>query len=350
MSYQILRNLEEVKSLEMDWKALISEEAAPFASYGWNIEWLRSFRSVCDEILVFAFYEDEALVAIFPLYRKDRQMRFIGDGCSHHQDIIARDAASAKWGWRVVMGYVRSEGCNLIMPKVAADSMISEVIALSMNDTPLLLKQQSIGYSPCYRVAPVVNGASLVSRVGPEGVEVRVCEGRQIMDGEIEKAADLHSAQYRGNGELSLFENDVFRQFVRCVARREDAGSHLLTLSIGGDLAAFVLGFARGGTFYVYASGIDGRYRDQAPDRYLWAELVRKLQARGEVSLIDISCSPEATGPTRVDAEYELFSIMLRQKTAMNRLFSRTVGFLPPSARSDGLAADRAELYETVKR
>jgi hypothetical protein len=76
------------------------------------------------------------------------------------------------------------------------------------------------------------------------------------------------------------------------------------------------------------------------------------LQGWGEVEwvgLIEISFNPEATGATAADAEYELLAFSLRQKNTMNRLFARTIGFLPPSPRADGLSRDKAELYGTTK-
>jgi hypothetical protein len=309
---------------------------------------LKSFQSLCDEMLVFVFYEDGEPHAIFPLYRNEGQVRFIGDGCSHHQDIIARDAASAKWAWRVVMGFIRSEGYSMVIPKVAAHSHLAQVIVASASDTPLLLRQQRVGFSPCLRVSPGANGVGQSVIASPPGVTVRFREGRGIMDGLVEEAAALHCGGQRAHGDISLFENDVFQRFVRAVARREDAGSQLGTLEIEGRVIAFVLGFARGGIFYVYASGIDGRYRDQVPDRFLWGELVRRLREQGEVTLIDVSCCEEAAGAMEVEAEYELLSFVLRQRTAMNRLIARATGFLPPSARADGLARENAGLYETA--
>jgi hypothetical protein len=350
MSYQILRTLSEVESMERDWSGLLSDDAAPFVTFGWNFEWLRSFQSLCDEILVFVFYDEGKPLAIFPLYRKEGQVRFVGDGCSHHQDIIGRDAASAKWTWRVVMGYVRSEGCSMIMPKVAAESLIAQVFALSEQDTPLLLRQEQVGFSPCLSVRPIGDEENVSPVPSPRGVEIRFQDGPGIMDGLVRKVSDLHCEQQRIREEVSLFENDVFQRFVRAVVRREDAGSRLATLEMGGQVIAFVLGFERGGTFYVYASGLDERYRNQAPDRYLWGELMRRAREEGAFALIDISCSPEAAGATRPDAEYELLAFTLRQKSAMNRLLARTVGFLPPTRRADGLARRNSGLHERAGR
>ncbi|MEM8953154.1 MAG: GNAT family N-acetyltransferase [Verrucomicrobiota bacterium] len=351
MSYRIIRSFDGIGSLEQEWQALLSDGAAPFSSYSWNVEWLRAFRTLCDEILVFAFYDgDGAITAIFPLYRKEKQIRFIGDGCSHHQDIVVREAEAAEWGWRVVIGYVRSEGCSMIIPKVSSGSFIAEVVMLSLADAPMLVEHQSLGYSQCFRVASGMKGDAPKPFEEPAGVELRVKEGRGIMDGEIEKVADLHGRQFRERDDVSLFENDVFRRFVRKVARRDDAGARLLTLGVGKELAAFILGFSRGGTFYVYASGIDEGHRDWAPDRYLWRAMVRLFREEPGVSLIDVSCSPDVMVSDLADAEYELFAITLRQRTAFNRLFSRSVGFLPPVLRKDALAADYGRGYERAEK
>lgn len=273
MTYTVRR--EELASLATEWAALLerSPDPVPFLHPTWHRVWLTEFESGGDDLL-YAVRDDEGLVGVAPLLRRDGRLTLCGDFeiCDYMDVVTAPGRAEAVlaallralvdeawnelalWGLResspvlaalpaavAQAGMTLEQETEAVAPRVELPASWDEYVAsLSKKDRHELRRK--------LRRLEAAGELELRTYTSPEETESRVpLLLRMMVESRTDKAAFMSEQMAR-----------FFHRMVPAMAR--EGLVRLYELELERKPIASVLCFDQGGQLFLYNSGYEPEY------------------------------------------------------------------------------------------
>jgi len=341
LSLRVHRSVESLETLELPWRRLTSDEAAPFQTFTWNLAWYRGYAAATGVPVVFELRRGGETVAILPCYLAGRTMRLAGDITCDYQDIITDDFGVVQPALRLAMDWLKREErrAHFHFQKLSSEGMLFRALhdpATAAGD--LVFEKR---FAPCPYVS-IEGGldAYLVSlprkirqdlrhslnRLEREAPVARVVRlnSFSIRVDDLENAAEFHIGHFRKEG-VSPFADRRLIGLLGCVAKDPDVGFQLSFLANQGDLLAVDFGFVRGGRYYGYLTAYDPAFARLAPGKCLLLKRIDGWVNEDSVHTLDFLAGDEGykkgfTG----GAAYHVWSMRLMPRDLRNR--ARRIG------------------------
>jgi CelD/BcsL family acetyltransferase involved in cellulose biosynthesis len=330
MRYTIITTLQGIAELQSEWRKLLEVNACPFMTPEWNLAWLKAYQASYNDIWTFAFFENETLVAILPLYESKssrfRRVRMIGDITCDYQDIITRDFDTAKQAMKQVFDFFKQKNYDIFLTRVASTTFLYQILTTPNQHIPSYYIQSKyvnpVPYAELRETWEVFlesinrkfktfkRKEKLMERDYP-GTAMKVYSDSEITVTLLQNIARLHREnQFRKQGK-SIFSGKSFQNLLAELTSAEEVGMTLVTLEYGDDIMAFILGFLRGDTFYYYIPAYEEKYTAIAPGQILLTRFMMSLIAEKQTKVFDFLMGSESYKYEWTSKEYKIFNYSL---------------------------------------
>lgn len=289
LNFELVKNPEALRELEPQWRALVEGSASPelMQHPDWAMTWWRHYgagRTLC----VGVFRDQDEIVGIAPMCRRTsvyppglpfRRLELMGasngdpDGvCGEYLGLIA----SPGYEHRVAGSFSNalSDGRfgpwdECVLEEVGADSSLREATFRRSRTTSeeaskayfLALPKDWDTYLAALhskrRKWFRLTWKNFVSWVGDRGYEIVRATDASSLSAGLKILADLHAERWKQDGRDGVFASNRFADFhAEYAAKLLERGQlELMWLTVGGEAAAAVYGFAFNKKVYVYQTG-----------------------------------------------------------------------------------------------
>jgi CelD/BcsL family acetyltransferase involved in cellulose biosynthesis len=342
LSLRVHRSVESLETLELPWRRLTPDEAAPFQTFTWNLAWYRGYASTPGTPVIFELRRGGETVAILPCYLTGRTLRLAGDTICDYQDIITDDLAVVLPTLELVMDWLKREArrSHFHFERLSCEGLLYRAL-----HEPMVAAGENLVFEKRFAPCPYVSiegglDAYLVSlprkirqdlrhslnRLEREAPVARVVRlnSFSIRVDDLENAAEFHIGHFRKEG-VSPFADRRLIELLGCVAKDPDVGFQLSFLANQGDLLAVDFGFVRGGRYYGYLTAFDPAFGRLAPGKCLLLRRIDGWVEEDGVHILDFLSGDEGykkgfTG----GAAYHVWSMRLMPRDLRNR--ARRIG------------------------
>lgn len=300
MPLTLIESIERFDDLGREWHDLAarSDTSHLFNTHDWLAAWWRAFADPLDRMRVYGLRQDGRLVALLPLRLSgDRLTTWFNHYLGRSDLLVDRTAPTAH---------------RDLFTAIHDDRRIWNVLELSQvpEDSPTLTALARGDADPL-RIHAVRNIASpyLVCDGDYEGWYQRRFSGRkrqqdrrklrqaekrgatelvvhtelEAVKAAFERGTVVEAKSWKGEQGSAIEKSEAALAFMRDVivrfARR--GAVRLVEQTIGGETAAFLLGFVHGGTFYFHKTGYDPAYSDVSPGRTVLLAAIERCFAEG---------------------------------------------------------------------
>jgi CelD/BcsL family acetyltransferase involved in cellulose biosynthesis len=293
----ILRNAEDLASLEPEWWALWQScpAATPFQSPGWLLPWWRSFAP--GELHAVTVRRDGRLVGLAPLYLENgalgRRLLPIGISITDYHDVLLAPEHVSETSAVLMRELLASrEWESWDMPDLAEDAQALRLpcpsgtqARLERTETcpwlalPARVEELRAALPPRKRRALAMN-RNRAKRRGPVIFHSLATMSADALFGEIIR---LHHLRWQQRGEAGVLNDAQVQAFHRrAVPRLAAAGLvRLYSLRIGGTIAAAYYGLAHNGRAYGYLTGFDPTFAYESPGTLIVAHAMEEAICEG---------------------------------------------------------------------
>ena len=326
-SSMVIRSLEGIESLRTLWGNLLSGEAAPFQTFGWNLAWYRHYGDAYDEICVFVSSNQRA---VFPMFRRGNFLRFAGDQICDYQDVIATDPAHARAGFEELLDWSRSRGLSLQLSRLSTAGLLYpivqdqiawtgwyEPVEKTLGPCPTFTVRQSaeetLNHLPRkYRAEIRRQGRRLESDFPGVKLEVTRAPDNQIE--QLDRMVEFHRSQFARVG-VNPLEDGRFVKLLSEICNDPDVGFRLARMGNEETTMAEDFTFVRGRRFYGFLMAFNREYARYSPGTVMLRNRLERLVKAG-VETFDFLCGPEEYKYRFATDEYFVRSVHLFPKTA----------------------------------
>jgi CelD/BcsL family acetyltransferase involved in cellulose biosynthesis len=268
----------ELEHLKRSWQDLWAKcaYATPFQSPAWLIPWWNSFGP--GKLTTLAFYENERLVALAPMFLLDGTVRLLGAGNTDYLDILY-EPQCLNPVLRLLVGYLSNQEYDFMdlpscSPLLALDGPVSKCSVcpvLKLNEVKLSRK----------RLANLEDARRYLERDGEFSIESATQESVSEM---IDALIHLHEARWKQRGQAGVLHSEEVRRFHRSAAPALlQAGLlRLYGLRHRGKWAAVHYCLSAHGRTYYYLGGFDPSMASRSPGNLLIQHSIAKAVECGD--------------------------------------------------------------------
>lgn len=268
----------ELEHLKRSWQDLWAKcaYATPFQSPAWLIPWWNSFGP--GKLTTLAFYENERLVALAPMFLLDGTVRLVGAGNTDYLDILC-EPQCLNPVLRLLVGYLSNRqydfmdlpSCSPLLALDGPASKCSVCPVLKLNEVKLSRKL----------LANLEDARCYLERDGEFAIESATQESVSEM---IDALIHLHEARWKQRGQVGVLHSEEVRRFHRSAAPALlQAGLlRLYGLRHRGKWAAVHYCLSAHGRTYYYLGGFDPSMASRSPGNLLIQHSITKAVACGD--------------------------------------------------------------------
>jgi CelD/BcsL family acetyltransferase involved in cellulose biosynthesis len=295
MRHQVVRTIDEWRSLRDEWHELLAKSRANslFMTWQWLDTWLGIHRDVNALLVVCIRSDSGELVGVAPHYGVDyalvgvlpyRVLHIVGDtdsGAEYQTWIAKRGDERAVFAEIVAaLWALRTEWDLIWLPKLGAWTGVDEPLIAALRASRIVVNCRPSTFSAfslpgdfdSYLKRMSANRRQQVRRttkklLAEPGVEIRKVQTREELGPALEALFDLHGKRWRAAGQLGVFarnrkEKEFYERFVPQAL--EQGWLALYTLFDHGQPKAVQIGYVYDGVFLQLQEGFDPDYEAHA--------------------------------------------------------------------------------------
>lgn len=261
----------ELEDLERPWQDLWAKcaYATPFQSPAWLIPWWNSFRP--GNLTTLAFYEDERLIGLAPMFLLDGTVRLLGAGNSDYLDILS-EPQCVRPILRVLANYLSNREYDFM-------DLPSWSPLLTMNGPA-----SECSVCPVLRLNELAISKKLLANLKRDG-EFSIESADEESVAELMNALiDLHELRWRQKHQVGVLHSEEVRRFHRSAAPALlQAGLlRLYGLRYQGQWAAVHYCLSAHGRTYYYLAGFDTSLARYSPGNLLIHHSITEAKESGD--------------------------------------------------------------------
>lgn len=305
---RVIRDERGIAKLSQAWTSLmLRSNATVFASYPWNLAWMRAFGADKQLYVLAAVDAGGEVRGIAPLMLSRtgplRKLEFIGTGLSDAGDFIL-DAEHAAGAAEAIMAHLRRrrrEWDLLDLDEVPPYSPLAQwlgtgkplgqhIIRLPRTDAPYVALNTWEEYIATLQRKPRQHLESFAKRViGEFGMEYRCVTSPEEAVGAVDRFYALHRARWENKSGTLNPEHMApsFLPFIEDACKRaaEEGYLRISELWADGKVISSWISFQVNGRLNGYMTGFDPAYSKERPGKILHRFVVRQALSEGATEL-----------------------------------------------------------------
>jgi CelD/BcsL family acetyltransferase involved in cellulose biosynthesis len=285
-----LRTIDELEALAPEWHELwlCDPRATPFQSPAWLIRWARRFTA--GEVCCVASRADSELVALLPTFvwlnreTQQREVILLGTGISDYCGALCAPGCEGAISAAMEQLSETADWDALNFQELRTDSLLLEEFAQPQSVSPVLELPTCVeelgDHVPKAQLQNLNYYRRRAEKLGDSRWQIADSQSVGAM---FEELFALHEARWRERGERGVFADENVRAFHREAARGLlDVGVlRMYRLTIGGETAAVLYGFASHGRTYYYLSGFDPKFASVSPGTLIIGHAIEQAVREG---------------------------------------------------------------------
>jgi CelD/BcsL family acetyltransferase involved in cellulose biosynthesis len=279
-------------ALGSEWKALLPVNAAPFDLHCWFLAWWRAFGGG-KELAVCTVRRDGELVAAFPLYRADGELKAMANVHSPLYRPLARDEEAMK----VLVAAVLEEGAELELTGLPAQDASVAQLRDSACDAAKRSLTEGTYVSPTVDTsgdfeqwrsltkprwgAPLERFRRKMAR--DHEAELSIIEPPRDLEAELADGYRVEGSGWKGEAGTSILSAPETEAFYTGVAHAfaERGELRFSRIVLDGETAAFDFTLLHEGRLYLLKTGFDERFRRLAPGLVMRLSIIERCFEQG---------------------------------------------------------------------
>lgn len=321
------RSLSELEQIRPLWDKLLIADQSPFQTFSWNLKWYLHYQDYFDEMLVFVFGNQSA---IFPMYRKGRELRLAGDETCDYQDAIAGGIQDVEDALQSLINWAEQNKYEINFQKLATTGYLYEAIQNIKDQTSYFSPlESSVGPCPYFGVSdePESQLAHLPRKFRAElrrqmrriqkdfeKTTLNYHKSEQIGADDIQNMVEFHNDNFRFSGKNPL-QDIRLQRLLRDVSEDPAVGLCIARLGNEDNTLAMDITFIRGGKLYGFLTAYNQDCARYSPGRCLLTSRLDKLASDEQVRIVDFLCGSESYKYRFAQGEYHVKSIRMIPRT-----------------------------------
>ncbi len=300
MPLTLIESIERFDDLAREWHDLArrSDSAHLFNTHDWLAAWWRAFAGPEDRLRVYGLRQDGQLIAALPLRLADRALTTLFNHYLGRSDLLVdRAHPEAYRALFAALNDDRRQWDRVELTQVPEDS--PTFAALARGDaaplhihavrnicSPYLLCEGTYEdwYARRFSGRKRQQDRRKLRQASKRGAtEVVVHTELEAVKAAFERGAVVEAKSWKGAEGSAIRESDAALAFMRdVIVRFASRGAvRLVEQTIGGETAAFLLGFVAGDTFYFHKTGYDPAFSDVSPGRTVLLAAIERCFTEG---------------------------------------------------------------------